>query len=170
MLGVACHERPTRMVVWKLGVTNGGHALTPHRVAPISDEEQGNGGVAEDRQVALTELLESLVGSPHQSAVEVITLSRGTPSCHGRVSGVSQNVHMKLAVPQPKLTVRPATVCGKSRIAEVVQHVLKQGGKSGAVQPVATEPSVGFKGGVGVVIHLSKTREKRLNISSIKQR
>jgi hypothetical protein len=33
-----------------------------------------------------------------------------------------------------------------------------------------TEPSVGSKVGVGVVIHMSKTREKRINISSIEQR
>jgi hypothetical protein len=48
VLGVACHERPTRMVGQKLGVTNGGHALTPHCVALIPDGEQGNGGVTED--------------------------------------------------------------------------------------------------------------------------
>jgi hypothetical protein len=74
---------------------------------------------------------------------------------------------MDLAAPQPELTVRTATVRGKPHVAEVVQHVLKQGGKPGAVQPVTMEPFVGSKGGVGVVIHLSKTREKRINISSI---
>jgi hypothetical protein len=36
------------------------------------------------------------------------------------------------------------------------------------VQPVTTEPSIGSKGGVGVVIHLSKTWEKQINISPIK--
>jgi hypothetical protein len=49
--------------------------------------------------VALTELREGLVGSPLQSVVEVITLSRGKLSRHGWVSGVSQNVHMDLVVP-----------------------------------------------------------------------
>jgi hypothetical protein len=58
----------------------------------------------------------------------------------------------------------------KTRVAEAVQHVPKQGGKPGAVQPITTEPSTDSKGGVGVVIHLSKTREKRINISSIEQR
>jgi hypothetical protein len=77
---------------------------------------------------------------------------------------------MDLAAAQPELTVRTATICGKARVAEKVQHVPKQGRKPGAVQPVTTEPSVGSKGGVGVVIHLSKTREKRINISSIEQR
>jgi hypothetical protein len=43
----------------------------------------------------------------------------------------------------------------------------EQDGKPGVVQPITTEPSVGSEGGVGVVIHLSKTREKRINISSI---
>jgi hypothetical protein len=52
------------MVGRKLGVTNGGHALTPHRVAFVPDGEQGNGGVAEDWKVALIELREGLVGSP----------------------------------------------------------------------------------------------------------
>jgi hypothetical protein len=32
------------------------------------------------------------------------------------------------------------------------------------------EPSVGSKGGIGVVIHLSKIREKRINISAIELR
>jgi hypothetical protein len=118
------------------------------------------GGVAENWQVALTELHEGLVGSPLQSVVEVVTSSRGKPSCHGRVSGVSRNVHMDLAAPKPELTVWMAVIHGKARVAEAVQHVLKQGGKPGAVQPVTTEPSVGSKGSVGVVIHLSKTREK----------
>jgi hypothetical protein len=77
---------------------------------------------------------------------------------------------MDLAAPQPELMVRMATVRRKTRVAEAVQHVPKQGGKPGAVQPITTEPSVGSKGGVGVVIHLSKTREKRINISSIEQK
>jgi hypothetical protein len=67
---------------------------------------------------------------------------------------------MDLAVPQPELMVRMEVIRGKPRVAEVVQHVPKQGGKPGAVQPITTAPSVGSKGGVGVVIHLSKTREK----------
>jgi hypothetical protein len=37
------------MVGQKLGVADGGHTLTPHRVALILNEEQGNGGVAENR-------------------------------------------------------------------------------------------------------------------------
>jgi hypothetical protein len=69
VLGVACGKRPTRMVGWKLGVTDG--------------------GVTEDWQVALTEVREGLVGSPLQSVVEVVTPSRGKPSHHGRVGGVS---------------------------------------------------------------------------------
>jgi hypothetical protein len=170
VLEVACGKGPTRMVGRKLEVTDGGHTLTPHRVALISNGEQGNGGVTEDWQVALTELREGLVGSPLQSVVEVITLSRGKPSRHGRVGGVSRNVHMDLVASQPELMVWTATVHGKTRVAEAVQHVPKQGGKPGAVQPVTTEPSVDSKGGVAVVIHLSKTREKRINISSVEQR
>jgi hypothetical protein len=61
-------------------------------------------------------------------------------------------------------------VRGEPRVAEAVQHVPKQGGKPGAVQPVTTEPSINSEGGVGVVIHLSETMEKRINISSIEQR
>jgi hypothetical protein len=48
MLGVVCGKRPTRMVGRKLGVADGGHALTPHRVALVPNGEQGNGGVAEN--------------------------------------------------------------------------------------------------------------------------
>jgi hypothetical protein len=58
VLGVACGKRPTRMVGQKLGVTDGGHELTPHRVALVPNGEQGNGGVAENWQVALIELCE----------------------------------------------------------------------------------------------------------------
>jgi hypothetical protein len=87
------------MVGRKLGVTDGGHALTPYCVALILNGEQGNDGVTKNWQVALTELHEGLVGSPLQSVVEVITPSRGKPSHHGRVGGVSQNVHMDLAAP-----------------------------------------------------------------------
>jgi hypothetical protein len=170
VLDVACSKRPTHMVGQKLGVADGGHALTPHRVALIPNVEQGNSGVTKNWQVVLTELHEGLVGSPLQSVVEVVTSSRGKPSRHGRVGGVSRNIHMDLAAPQSKLTVQTATVRGKPRVAEVVQHILEQGGKPGAVQPITTEPSIGSKGGVGVVIHLSKTREKRFNISSIEQR
>jgi hypothetical protein len=125
VLGVACSKCPTRMVGQKLRVVDGGHALTPHRVALISNGEQGKGGVVENRQVALTKHREGLVGSPLQSVVEVITPSRGKPSRHGRVSGVSQNVHMDLAAPQPELMVRMATVRGKTRLAEAVQHIPK---------------------------------------------
>jgi hypothetical protein len=97
-------------------------------------------------------------------------LSRGKPSRHSWVSGVSQNVHMDLAAPQPELMVWAATIWGNPRVAKAVEHVPEQGEKTRAVQPVTTEPSVGSEGGVGVVIHLSKTREKQINISSIGQR
>jgi hypothetical protein len=99
VLGIACGKRPTRMVGRKLGVASGIHALTPHRVALVPNGEQGNGGVAKNRQMTLTELREGLVGSPLQSVIEVITPSRGKPSRHGRVGGVSRNVHMDLAAP-----------------------------------------------------------------------
>jgi hypothetical protein len=64
VLGVACGKCPTPMVGQKLGVTDGGHALTPHRVALVLNRELGDGGVTENWQVALTELCEGLVGSP----------------------------------------------------------------------------------------------------------
>jgi hypothetical protein len=168
--GVVCRERPTHMVGRKLGVANGGHTLTPHRVALILNREQGDDGVTEDRQVVVTELREGPMGSSLQSVVEVIASSPGKPSHHGWLGGVSQNVHMDLATPQPELMVRVVMVCGNPCVAKVVQHVPEQGGKTGAVRPVTTEPSIGCDGGVGVVIHLSKTREKRINISSIEQR
>jgi hypothetical protein len=170
MLGVACRERPTRVVSWKLGVTNDGHMLTPHCVALILNMEQGNGSVIKDRQVALTELREGLVGSPLQSVIKVVAPSRGEPSRHGRVSGVSRDVHIDLAGPKPELTRWVTMVHGGPHVAKAVQHVLEQGEKTRTVQPVTTEPFVTSEGGVGVVIHLSKTRERRINISSIKQR
>jgi hypothetical protein len=49
VLGIACREHPTCMMGRKLGVANGGYALTPHRIALILNEEQGDSGVAEDR-------------------------------------------------------------------------------------------------------------------------
>jgi hypothetical protein len=159
VLGIACGKRPSRMVGQKLGVTDGGHALTPHRIALVPNREQGDGSVTEHWQMALTELHEGLVGSPLQSVIEVVPSSRGKPSHHGRVGGVSRNVHMDLVAPQPELMVRTEAIRGKPRVAEAVQHVPEQGGKPVAVQSVTTEPSVGSKGGVGAVIHLLKTRE-----------
>jgi hypothetical protein len=94
--------------------------LTPHRVALVPNGEQGNDGVAEDRQVVLTKLLEGLVGNPLQSVIEVVIPSRGR---HGQVGGVSWNVHIDLAAPQPELTVQAAAIRGKSRVTEAVQHV-----------------------------------------------
>jgi ATP adenylyltransferase/5',5'''-P-1,P-4-tetraphosphate phosphorylase II len=61
-------------------------------------------------------------------------------------------------------------VRGNPRVAKEVQHIPEQGAKTGAVQPITTEPSVRSEGGVGVVVHLSKTREKRIKISSIEQK
>jgi hypothetical protein len=73
--------------------------------------------------VALTELREGLVGSYLQSVVEVVTPRRGKSSRHGRVGGVSRNVHMDLTAPQPELTVRTAMIHGEPHVAEAVQHV-----------------------------------------------
>jgi hypothetical protein len=89
VLGVACHECPI----------DGGHTLTLHRIALVSNGEQGNGSVTKDRQVALSELREGLVGRPLQSVDEVVIPSRGKSSHLDRVGGVSQNVHMNLAAP-----------------------------------------------------------------------
>jgi hypothetical protein len=51
VLGVACRECVTRVVGRKLGVANGSHALTPHRVALVPNGEQGDDGAIEDWQV-----------------------------------------------------------------------------------------------------------------------
>jgi hypothetical protein len=148
MLGVVCRERPTCVVSQKLGVTNGGHTVSPYHVALILNRDQGNDGTVEDQQVALIELREGLVGSPLQS---VITLSCGELSHHGRIRGMSQDVHVDPTTSTHKLTVRATTIRESPRVAKVVQHVPEQGGKAKAV---------GSEGGVGVVVHLSKTREK----------
>jgi hypothetical protein len=137
-----------------------GHALTTHCVALVSNGEQGNGGAIDDRQVALTELCEGLVGSPLQSVIEVVFPSHGEPSRHGWVRGVIRDVHVDPAAPKPEMTVRATMVCRSPRVAKTGQHIPEQGGKTGVVQPVATEPSVSFEGGAGVVVYLSKTREK----------
>jgi hypothetical protein len=71
---------------------------------------------------------------------------------------------MDPAASTPELTVWAATVRWSPRVAKVVQHVPEQSGKAGIVQLVATEPSVSMEGGIGVVIHLLKKREKRINI------
>jgi hypothetical protein len=67
---------------------------------------------------------------------------------------------MDHAAPKPELTVWAATVRRSLHVAKAVQHIPEQGGKVEAVQPVATESSIGSEGGIGVVVHLSKTREK----------
>jgi hypothetical protein len=75
VLGVACRERPPRVVSRTFGVTNGGQALTPRCVALILDGEQGNGSVDEAQQVVPTKLHKGLVGRPLQSVIEVIAHS-----------------------------------------------------------------------------------------------
>jgi hypothetical protein len=72
-----------------------------------------------------------------------------------------------LAAAKLELMVRATTVRGSPCVAKAVQHIPEQGGKTGAVQPITTEPSVRSEGGTRVVIHMLKTREKRINISSI---
>jgi hypothetical protein len=42
-------------------------------------------------------------------------------------------------------------VHGSPRVVKVVQHISEKGREAGVVQPVATKPSVGSDGGVGVV-------------------
>jgi hypothetical protein len=125
--------------------------------------------------VMLTKLHEGLVGSPLQSVIEVPTLSRGEPSRHAQVRGVRRDVHVDLIACTPELMVRTttvwmSTVCRSSYVAKAVQHVLKQQRETGTVKPVTTKPSIDSKDGVGVVVHMSKTKEKRINISSIEQR
>jgi hypothetical protein len=63
---------------------------------------------------------------------------------------------MDLAAHQPELMVRVAVTRWKPRVAKAVQNIPEQGGKPGAVHPVTTEPSIGSKGGIGVVIHQSE--------------
>jgi hypothetical protein len=162
VLSVACHERPPCVVRRTLGVAHNRQALAPRHVALILDGEQGNGSASKAQQVALTELREGLVGSPLQSVIEVFTGGRGEPSHHARVRRVRRDVHVDLTAYMLELTVR-----GSPCVAETVEHIPEQGQKARTVQPVTTEPSVGPEGGVGVVIHLSKTRKKRINISTI---
>jgi hypothetical protein len=152
------------------GVTHSGQMLAPHCVALVLNLEQGNGGASKTWQVALTELYEGLVGSPLQSVVEVVVGGRGEPGHHAWVRRVSQDVHMDLAASTPKLTVRADMVRGSPCVAETVEHVSEQGQKTQTLQPVTMEPSVGPKGGIGVVVHLSKTWKKRIIISSTEQR
>jgi hypothetical protein len=114
----------------------------------------------------LTELHEGLVGSPLQGVVEVITGGRGEPGRHARVRRVSRDIHVDLTASTPELTVWATMVRGSPCVAETVKHVPEQGRKAGTVQPIATEPSIGLEGGIGVVVHLSRTRKKQIIISS----
>jgi hypothetical protein len=65
-----------------------------------------------------------------------------------------------LTTSTPELTVQAAMVRGSPHVAKTVQHVPKQGRKVGTVQPIATKTSNGPEGDVGVLVHLSKTKEK----------
>jgi hypothetical protein len=147
------------------GVTNDGQALTPRCVALILDGEEGNDGADEAWQVVLTKLHEGLVGSPLQSVIQVITRSHGEPGRHARVGGVSRDIHVDLIASMPELMVWVATVRESPHVAETVHHIPEQGQEIRTVQPVAMKPSIISEGGIGVVVHLSKTREKRINFS-----
>jgi hypothetical protein len=67
--------------------------------------------------VVLTELDEGLVGIPLPSVVVVVAPSRGEPSHHARVEGVSRGVHVDLAASKPELIVRATTVRGSPYVA-----------------------------------------------------
>jgi hypothetical protein len=93
--------------------------------------------------VVLTELCESLVSSPLQGVIEVITGGHGELGHPARVGRVSRDVHMDLTASMSELMVRATTVRGSPCVAETVKHVPEQGRKARTVQPIATEPSVG---------------------------
>jgi hypothetical protein len=118
----------------------------------------------------LTELREDLVGSPLYGVVEVVTDGRGEPGHHAQVGRVSQDVHVDLIASMPKLTVWVTTVRGSPRVTKMVKHVSEHGRTAGTVHDITMEPSIGPEGGVGVVIHLSTTKKKRIIISSTEQR
>jgi hypothetical protein len=143
-----------------LGVAHIGQALAPCRGALIWNREQGSGGAGKAQLVALVELREGLVSSSLQGVVEIVAGGHGEPGHHARVGRVSQDIHVDLIASMLELTVRMTTVRGSPRVAEMVKHVPEQGRKAGTVQPVATEPSVGPEGDIGVVIHLPTTRKK----------
>jgi hypothetical protein len=119
VLGVACRERPTRVVSRTLGGANGGQVLTPRCIALIPDGEQGNNSAIEVQQVALTKLHEGLVGRPVQSVIKVVARSRGEPSYHAWVEGVSKDVLVDLAASTPKLMVQATTVGGRESLCSL---------------------------------------------------
>jgi hypothetical protein len=135
VLGIACRERPPRVVCRTLGVAHSGQALTPRRVALVMNREQGNGGAGKAQQVALTELHEGLVGSPLQGVVEVVAGGHGELGRHAWVRKVSRDVHVDLATFTPKLTVRVTTVHESPRVAKTVKHVPEQDRKAGRCNP-----------------------------------
>jgi hypothetical protein len=71
---------------------------------------------------------------------------------------VRWDVDVDLTMPSTELTIQAAVVRGAPCVAKTVQHVPENSEKAGTVQPITTEPPVGTKGGIGVVIHLSKQR------------
>jgi hypothetical protein len=93
VLGVACYERPPRILRRSLRVTHSGQALAPRRVALVLHGEKGNGSAGKAHQVALTGLCEGLVGSSLQSVIVVIIGGCGELGHHARVGGVSRDVH-----------------------------------------------------------------------------
>jgi hypothetical protein len=100
------------------------------------------------------------VGSPIQGVIEVIAGGCGEPGRHARVGRVSRNVHVDLTASTPELMIRKALVRGSPRVAKTVERVPELGRKARTVQPVTMEPFVDPEGGVGIVIHLSKTGKK----------
>jgi hypothetical protein len=158
VLDVTHRECPTHVLGRMRRVASGGQVLTPHRVVPDSDGEQGNGSISEVRQVALTELHEGQVGSPLQHVIEVISHGRSEPRHQARVRGVRQDIHVDLTTPMTELAVQAAVVCRGPCEAKAVQHIPKQGGEAGMVQSITMESSVSTKDDVRLAIHLSKQR------------
>jgi hypothetical protein len=87
---------------------------------------------------------------------------RRGPSHPARLLGVEQDINEDLTTPNIELTENMTVVISLLHIAEGLQHIPQQAGKSRAVQPVGGQLTIRTNATVRVIIHLLKQGRNEL--------
>jgi hypothetical protein len=123
-------------------ITGGFHALPPSLISPVLDGEQSNGNVGIVRKVLLTKHLERLVCDHLQRVTQVMAGGRHGPRHPAWLFSIEWDVNADLAMPNLELAKNMTVVIGLLLVAEALQHISQQAGKSRAVQPVNGQQTV----------------------------
>jgi hypothetical protein len=105
---------------------------------------------------------ECLVCDHLQCVTHVMPGGRRGPSHPARLLGVERDINEDLTTPNIELTENMTVVISLLHIAEGLQHIPQQAGKSRAVQPVGGQLTIRTNATVRVIIHLLKQGRNEL--------